>query len=125
MPRGYASPHFRYMEFACHNGTLIPSHSRPDVRELCHDFLEPLRAKFGPVTIVSGYRTANYNRTVGGAPDSMHIYRKDRPGAAADVRCQRGEAPDWHALLDELGIGGLGLYTAHVHADTRSGHARW
>jgi uncharacterized protein YcbK (DUF882 family) len=119
------SPHFRAAEFDCHDGTPCPRHAYPDLVALCRLYLEPLRAVYGPTTIVSGYRPPAYNRAVGGAPNSWHIYRADRQGAAADVRCARGVAQQWHALLDELGTPGLGYYSQHVHADNRAGHARW
>lgn len=41
--------------------------------------LEPIRARFGPVIITSGYRTSALNEKVGGAKDSRHLY-----GMAAD-----------------------------------------
>ena len=37
-------------------------------------FLEPMRKKYGRVTIVSGYRTRSHNRRVGGASNSFHLY---------------------------------------------------
>lgn len=75
--------------------------------------------------MVSGYRTRAYNRSVGGAPASFHVYMRERPGAAADVACQRGTAAEWHAFLARLNPGGLGRYSDHVHVDTRLRRARW
>lgn len=119
------APHFTLAEFACHDGTPVPLHARRDVERLCQLFLEPLRSQFGPVTIVSGYRTAPYNRAVHGAPDSWHVYRRGRPGAAADVVCKLGTAADWYQALSRMDPGGLGRYSEHVHVDTRRGRARW
>lgn len=119
------TPHFDSREFACHDGTPVPADELGSVRRLCQELLEPLRAQFGPVTVVSGYRTRAYNRAVGGAAQSYHVY-DDRPrGAAADIRCRRGGPGAWYAAADRLGAGGLGLYDAHVHVDTRPGRARW
>jgi uncharacterized protein YcbK (DUF882 family) len=119
------TPHFTLEEFACHDGTPAPSHARDDLVELCRNYLEPLRARFGPVTVRSGYRTAEYNRRVGGAPASFHVYRRERKGAAADVTAATGDAADWYRALARLDPPGLGSYPDHVHVDTRAWHARW
>jgi hypothetical protein len=118
------APHFRYSEFAPAGGSL-PQHAKPEVRALCIDYLEPLRARFGPVSITSGQRTRERNQAVGGAPQSFHLYKRRRHGVAADVVCRRGTPAEWFALLDDLGAPGLGLYDTHVHVDNRIGRARW
>ena len=46
---------------------------------LSADFLEPIRAKFGPLYIHSAYRSPALNKLVGGVPTSAHCF-----GAAAD-----------------------------------------
>lgn len=123
MPR--LSAHFHSREFDCKDGTPVPAHAHDDLIDLCVRYLEPLRARFGPVTIVSGYRHPAYNRRVGGAPNSFHIYLRDRRGAAADISCRDGEPSSWHAWLLAAGPGGLGKYSTHVHVDNRHGRARW
>jgi uncharacterized protein YcbK (DUF882 family) len=125
MARRRITPHFTWAEFACHDGTPVPRHARKDVAHLCSTLLEPLRERFGPVFVASGYRTRRYNREVGGAPDSWHVIRAGRPGAAADVWCAHGTVGEWAHHLDSLQAGGVGVYDSHVHADTRPGHARW
>jgi len=92
---------------------------------LCEDYLEPLRRRYGPVTIVSGYRTVSYNARVGGAPQSYHVYRASRQGVAADIYCANGRPADWYRALDARGAGGLGRYDGHVHVDNRPYRARW
>jgi uncharacterized protein YcbK (DUF882 family) len=119
------SPHFTSEEFDCHDGTPVPTHAHLDLISLCRLYLEPLRVRFGPVTIVSGYRTLTYNARVGGAPLSYHVYKSDRWGVAADVRCRRGTPREWHAYLEELDVGGLGAYKDHVHVDNRDHRGRW
>lgn len=119
------SPHFHEREFACHDGTAAPPRFLKWARELCQDYLEDLRREFGPVTVVSGYRTASHNRQVGGAPSSYHLSVQRRPGAAADVKCQKGDVRQWHAFLNRAGAPGLGFYSDHVHVDNRRGFARW
>lgn len=51
------------------------------LRQLCLRILEPIRSHFGrPVRISSGYRCAELNALVGGAPTSRHVL-----GEAADL----------------------------------------
>lgn len=40
---------------------------------LAHFGLEPVRKKFGLVKITSGYRSSEYNASVGGSPTSQHV----------------------------------------------------
>ena len=47
---------------------------------LCHMVLQPLRDKFGPIKINSGYRCKELNEAVGGARNSHHLL-----GEAADI----------------------------------------
>lgn len=51
------------------------------LKTLCNEVLEPVRAHFNaPVVISSGYRSAELNRFMGGAPNSQHTL-----GQAADI----------------------------------------
>lgn len=95
--------------------------------DLCLRFLEPVRRQFGPVRITSGFRTRSVNEQVGGAPLSFHRYDMGAGrGVAADFVARRGTPRAWLQLLQELGPGGLGLYTTFVHVDNRRGQpARW
>jgi zinc D-Ala-D-Ala carboxypeptidase len=52
------------------------------MKRLCQHVLEPIRAKFGPVRINSGYRSPGLNKAVGGAAKSQHV-----TGEAADIEC--------------------------------------
>lgn len=117
--------HFDSAEFSCHDGTPAPRDSYDQLRDLCRRYLEPLRREFGAVTILSGYRTASYNREVGGAPHSYHVYDRHDVGVAADIAAAHGHPRDWYEALDAMEPGGLGYYAGHVHVDNRSGHARW
>jgi uncharacterized protein YcbK (DUF882 family) len=119
------SPHFDEREFSSsHGGTLTPA-QRAQYGDLCHRYLEPLRAQFGVTVVNSGVRTPEHNRAVGGAPASFHLWLAGRRGVAADVHCARGTPADWKAFLETLNPGGLGAYPTHVHVDNRPGHARW
>ncbi len=51
-----------------------------NLRLLCAWILEPLREKFGAITINSGFRCESLNRALPGSPTSQHRF-----GQAADV----------------------------------------
>jgi len=119
------SPHFDSREFSCSDGTPAPRRWLTKAQRLCIDYLEPLRAEFGAVHVVSGFRTAKRNQEVAGARSSYHLDVRGRFGVAADVRCERGTPADWYELLDGLGVPGLGRVDGGVHADNRRGRARW
>jgi hypothetical protein len=51
-----------------------------NIKTLCEKVLEPIRAKFGPVNISSGYRSADLNHFIGGSLNSDHC-----KGRAADI----------------------------------------
>lgn len=48
--------------------------------ELATGWLEPLRAKFGPLYVTSAFRCPELNTRIGGSPNSAHQY-----GCAADL----------------------------------------
>jgi hypothetical protein len=52
----------------------------------CEHILEPIRTKFGPLVITSGYRDADRNKNTGGVDKSFHLYPSSpTPRGAADV----------------------------------------
>jgi hypothetical protein len=51
-----------------------------NIKTLCEKVLEPIRAKFGPINISSGYRSADLNHFIGGSLNSDHC-----KGKAADI----------------------------------------
>jgi hypothetical protein len=120
------SPHFRLEEFHCHDGTLVPRGATPALLRLCAEVLEPLREQFGVCTIVSGYRHAAYNRLVGGAKYSQHIYDLHPHSVAADLTFAAGQAGEWADAAEPLcERGGLGRYPGFIHVDNRGTRARW
>jgi uncharacterized protein YcbK (DUF882 family) len=126
------SKNFTVEEFDCHDGTKVMARDYNGLEYLCKTFLEPLRAEFGRVTVHSGYRTIAYNRRIGGATRSFHIYTiQDGNDQAADVSCARGTPREWHAKLNRIrasrrgGKGGLGLYASFCHVDIRDYKADW
>jgi len=78
------SPHFTLAELT---RTSSGQPNVPNAAEtkalvaLCSSLLEPIRAKFGPVSIHSGYRSKAVNEAIGAAKNSQHM---------------RGEAVDFH-----------------------------
>jgi uncharacterized protein YcbK (DUF882 family) len=126
------SPHFVVEEFDCHNGARVQKRDYDGLEYLCRTYLEPLRKRFGSVHVNSGYRTTNYNRSIGGAVDSYHVYTAhDGNDQAADITCAKGSPREWHACLNSIrnsvrkGKGGLGLYSSFVHVDIRDYKADW
>lgn len=126
------SDHFTVEEFDCHDGTKVAEREYNGLEYLCKTYLEPLRAKYGIVTVHSGFRTVSYNRSVGGASNSFHIYPlHDGNDQAADVSCRNGNTRQWHAFMNGIrndkrnGKGGLGLYPTFVHVDIRDYKADW
>ena len=118
--------HFDSTEFACKDGTQVPTELLGNLRMLCAA-LEVLRAELGkPIGIMSGYRTKAYNDKCGGAPNSRHV-RAD----AADIQVA-GVSPDVVAdtcirLAKEgrIAPGGIGRYLKWTHLDVRGVAARW
>ena len=51
-----------------------------NIKILCEKVLEPIRAKYGPINISSGYRSAALNHFIGGSLNSDHC-----KGRAADI----------------------------------------
>ena len=54
------------------SNTPTPEHIE-NMRYCCEKILEPVRAKFGPVTINSSYRAPAVNKAVGGSNTSQHV----------------------------------------------------
>jgi uncharacterized protein YcbK (DUF882 family) len=132
MTRHRLSEHFTVEEFDCHNGVKVPRRDYNGLEYLCKQYLEPLRKKFGPVTVVSGFRTKSYNAGIGGASRSFHVYTEhDGNDQAADIKCARGTPTQWRNFLAGIrsrtrgGKGGLGLYRTFVHCDIRDYKADW
>ena len=115
------SEHFKVKEFACKDGSdkvLI------DI-DLVNK-LEIIRQYFNrPTTILSGYRTEEYNAKVSNTKESQHC-----KGTAADIKID-GVSPIAVALYAEYVIlkdtGGIGLYKgqAFTHVDVREKKTRW
>ena len=71
------------------DNTLVTTEQLLNLAHLCHMVLQPLRDRFGPIRINSGYRCPKLNEAVGGAPNSQHM---------------KGEAADIHLPTKEMGV---------------------
>ena len=59
------------------------------LKNFCETVLQPLRDKFGPIRVNSGYRNAKLNKRVGGVSNSVHLIidpnNGEFLGVAADI----------------------------------------
>lgn len=118
------SEHLSWLELACHNAVKTPYPEEWRATRaiiLAHEF-EAIRAMVGrPLVVLSGYRTPDWNRHVGGVPQSQHVQ-----GRALDLRCP-GKTVEWLENRVRLRIAvpagslirGLGMYPTFVHVDVR------
>lgn len=117
---------FHLREFKCKDGTEVPEDFICNVQDLARN-LQVLRDYLGePIHLNSGYRTKEYNRKVGGKPQSMHLVAK-----AADITVKSKTPRQLAAVIEKLIAekkmkqGGLGVYPGFVHYDIRNVKARW
>jgi zinc D-Ala-D-Ala carboxypeptidase len=83
------SPHFTFGELTSTNqSTLLEANRKQAIplikagTALANEILEPIRAKFGPVIIHSGFRGPTLNEAIGGSKTSQHMKFE-----AADFHC--------------------------------------
>ena len=111
---------FNSSEFACKDGTIVPSALLSNLRELAEN-LQVLRGALGvPITIQSGFRSISHNRKIGGRSQSYHLR-----AMAADI-VVKGYTSDrvYRKILDlikdgRMKAGGLHCYPTWVHYDIR------
>lgn len=120
IPPHQLTTHFHINEFACKDGSSVPSHLLSNVKALAVN-LEVIRSQLGePIYINSGYRTREYNKLVGGAPASQHLLAN-----AVDI-VAKGCSPFFvfcviRDLMKKGAIesGAVILYNSFVHYDRR------
>ena len=122
---GDLTPNFSRSEFMSHDGAAMPSELDGNLLRLAQQ-LQALRDELGqPITIHSGYRSAAQNIEVGGEPHSRHLTAE-----AADFGVSNHTLSAAYCRVDRLisaslmRQGGLGIYTEHVHYDTRGSRVR-
>jgi uncharacterized protein YcbK (DUF882 family) len=126
VPEIQLTKNFRLSEFACHDGTPVPSDLLKNINSLAFN-LQVLREHINkPVIILSGFRTATYNSKVDGAPRSQHLLAR-----AADIQIKGITPYSTSRIIEDLiheefmKQGGLGIYDTFVHYDIRGFKARW
>lgn len=134
-PRTQLTKNFNAREFDCKDGTKMPAKYEGQVKRLCEWYLEPMREKFGPCVVLSGFRTPDHNDAIGGATYSFHVYtlRLPRNGVAVDVMFAKGNPRQWRRMARRLRrrnrktLGGIGYYpnSGFIHIDTRDYKSDW
>jgi uncharacterized protein YcbK (DUF882 family) len=126
LPEGHLSKDFSLREFQCKDGSITPKSVISNLEELAQN-LQVLRdTASSRIRITSGYRSPKYNKRVGGAGESQHVY-----GRAADIQVDGLKPKEVYNLIEQLIAdgkmkqGGLGLYPTFVHYDVRGNRARW
>ena len=111
---------FNSSEFACKDGTTVPSALLSNLLELAQN-LQVLRDFLGvPITINSGFRTISHNKKIGGAKNSYHLR-----ALAADIVVKGYILDQVFTIILELikagkmKAGGLHCYSKWVHYDVR------
>ena len=112
------SNNFKVNEFRCKDNSDVIF-----IAPALVDILQAIRNHYGKaVNINSAYRTPTYNKKVGGATYSQHLY-----GTAADIRINGVKPKDLAAYIETLmpNYGGIGIYPTFVHVDIRKVKSRW
>lgn len=109
--------HFTKDEFKCRCGCGIKMDREFVLR------LDSLRERLGSVLIVtSGYRCAEYNKKIGGSPNSKHIQ-----GLAVDLKVN--SSTHRYKILKEafqMNFSGVGHGSTFIHLDDRTnGTVSW
>ncbi len=122
------SEHLSWDELACNDGTPYPMHWEIDRAGPLGSVFEHIRRIVGgPIRINSAYRTAEYNRLVGGSRKSQHV-----EGCALDLALPKGMLMrDFLAVALEVAkypsrakfyprrLNGIGVYPNFLHVDIR------
>lgn len=114
------TPHFKFKEFACNDGTPVPEYLHYNMRMISSN-LEVVRAFVGRAIIInSAYRTIAHNNAVGGAVQSQHLSCN-----AVDIHVKGVQPKVLYNIIKSLmqrraiEQGGLFLYDNFVHYDRR------
>jgi lysozyme family protein len=112
--RGDLSKHFTKAEFNQRNAPL--KENEYDINPELVNRLEILRKLIGdkPIKITSGYRNKSYNKSVGGAENSQHLY-----GNAADIMVEGMTSKELESFAQKAGFKYTQTYKGkpHLHVD--------
>ena len=101
----------------------VQSHVNPRVLPQVWSNLETLAQSLGRViTLNSAYRTPEYNASVGGAKNSMHVQRK-----AVDIQWGTSSVQGRVDMIQkaiDAGFTGIGCYNSFIHVDI-GGKRHW
>ncbi len=108
------SKHFDLSEFKCKCGCKMPDWVFENIKNKLIPNLEEARKKSKvPFIITSGYRCEEYNKLVGGVPDSAHT-----KGLACDILASAsGQRFEVLSSLIKSGFSRLGVYKTFIHCD--------
>jgi zinc D-Ala-D-Ala carboxypeptidase len=117
------SPHFTFEELTTTSRDSLLEQNRFEAKarlaaltDLATTLLEPVRAKFGPVSIHCAFRGPALNAAVGGAKSSQHLV-----GEAADFHCPNAKLEDVMAWI----VRESGLKYGQVILEGRNGPPTW
>lgn len=111
--------YFNRSEFKCKCGKCDHVAVDYELLNVLNEFREWIKK---PVIITSGNRCPEYNKAIGGAKNSKHMY-----SIAADIQVKGVNPTEIYEYFnmrypDKYG---LGLYSSWVHIDVREEKARW
>jgi uncharacterized protein YcbK (DUF882 family) len=125
---------FELHEFDCKDGTKVPVEYINNVTilakqlQIIRDYLSAEVGEDTPIQIISGWRSEDHNKKVGGAKNSMHL-----KGKASDIRVKKEYMLHLHLLINELIdtneiiAGGITYYKEKnfIHYDIRGVKTKW
>jgi len=111
---------FKYSEFFC-NGLQPPFKYYDNILRLAIELQKVRDIVKRPIIINSGWRTKEYNKKVGGKPNSQHLI-----GKAADIRIPGIEPKFAIIYLAKYGnFNGFGIANTYTHVDIRDEFTIW
>lgn len=117
---------FSLKEFRCKDGTDVPDELMDNVKKLAKN-LQVLRDHIQkPITIISGYRTPEYNKKCGGVKRSQHLLAKAADIVVSGMTSLEVRDTIIQLIKDgEMDSGGVGIYPTFTHYDVRGRNSRW
>lgn len=117
---------FHLREFRCKDGTDVPDDLMDNVKKLAKN-LQVLRDHIQkPITIISGYRTPEYNKKCGGVKRSQHLFAKAADIVVSGMTSLEVRDTIIQLIKDgEMDPGGVGIYPTFTHYDVRGRNSRW